>query len=84
DAAVAAGKLRFRPIIMTVFTTLLGMIPLALGLGAGSDFYQPLAIVVSAGLFISTLLTLTFVPTIFVMAENIIRIARAMATKLFE
>ncbi len=80
DAAVRAGKLRFRPILMTVFTTLLGMVPLALGMGAGSDFYQPLAIVVSAGLFISTLLTLTFVPTIFVMAESIIRSVKSLAT----
>jgi len=72
DAIVAAGNLRFRPILMTVFTTLLGMLPLSFGIGAGADFYQPLAIAVSWGLMVSTLLTLTFVPTIFVMAENTI------------
>lgn len=71
DAAMAAGTLRFRPILMTVCTTLLGMVPLALGIGAGADFYQPLAISVSGGLFVSTLITLTFVPTIFIMAENL-------------
>lgn len=72
DAAIQAGLLRFRPILMTVCTTLLGMLPLALGIGAGADFYQPLAISVSGGLLVSTLLTLTFVPTVFIMVENIL------------
>lgn len=72
EAVMAAGNLRFRPILMTSCTTLLGMLPLAFGIGAGADFYQPLAIAVSGGLIVSTLLTLTFVPTIFMVAENII------------
>lgn len=72
DAAVAAGELRFRPILMTVCTTMLGMLPLALGIGAGADFYQPLAISVSGGLLVSTLLTLTFVPTVFISVEKIL------------
>ncbi|MDD3000908.1 MAG: efflux RND transporter permease subunit [Candidatus Riflebacteria bacterium] len=72
EAAIAAGNLRFRPILMTTSTTLLGMLPLAFGIGAGADFYQPLAISVSGGLVVSTLLTLTFVPSIFVTAENVI------------
>ncbi len=78
EAAMTAGRLRFRPILMTVCTTLLGMFPLALGIGAGADFYQPLAIAVSGGLLVSTLVTLTFVPTIFIMAENILKFARSM------
>ncbi|MEW6710211.1 MAG: efflux RND transporter permease subunit, partial [Candidatus Riflebacteria bacterium] len=72
DAAVAAGELRFRPILMTVCTTMLGMLPLAMGIGAGADFYQPLAISVSGGLLVSTLLTLTFVPTVFISTEKIL------------
>lgn len=72
DAAVQAGNLRFRPILMTVCTTFLGMLPLALGIGAGADFYQPLAISVSCGLLVSTLITLTFVPTVFISVEKII------------
>jgi HAE1 family hydrophobic/amphiphilic exporter-1 len=72
EAAVQAGTLRFRPILMTVCTTFLGMLPLALGIGAGADFYQPLAISVSGGLLVSTILTLTFVPTVFVSVENIL------------
>ena len=63
---------------MTMCTTLLGMLPLALGIGAGADFYQPLAISVSGGLLISTLITLTFVPTIFIMAENTIEFGRSL------
>jgi len=78
DAVITAGTLRFRPILMTMCTTLLGMLPLALGIGAGADFYQPLAISVSGGLLISTLITLTFVPTIFIMAENTIKFARSL------
>ncbi|PKL45432.1 MAG: hypothetical protein CVV41_00110 [Candidatus Riflebacteria bacterium HGW-Riflebacteria-1] len=77
DAAIAAGTLRFRPILMTMCTTLLGMLPLALGIGAGADFYQPLAISVSGGLLVSTLITLTFVPTIFIMAENTLRFIKS-------
>lgn len=72
EAAIQAGKLRFRPILMTVCTTLLGMLPLALGIGAGADFYQPLAIAVSGGLLVSTLITLTFVPAVFISVENIL------------
>ncbi|GEM_PF-67565 len=82
DAAVAAGELRYRPILMTVFTTLLGMLPLAMGMGAGADFYQPLAIVVSGGLFVSTILTLTFIPTIFISTENIRGIFRGLVDSL--
>jgi HAE1 family hydrophobic/amphiphilic exporter-1 len=57
---------------MTMCTTLLGMSPLTLGIGAGADFYQPLAISVTGGLLVSTILTLTFVPTVFISIETII------------
>ena len=76
DAAIQAGTLRFRPILMTVCTTFLGMLPLAMGIGAGADFYQPLAISVSGGLLVSTLLTLTFVPTLFISVEKVIAAAK--------
>lgn len=77
EAAVKSGELRFRPILMTVCTTLLGMFPLALGIGAGADFYQPLAIAVSGGLLVSTFITMTFIPTLFIMVENILNFARS-------
>ncbi|MBU1106686.1 MAG: efflux RND transporter permease subunit, partial [Candidatus Riflebacteria bacterium] len=76
EAAIQAGNLRFRPILMTVCTTLLGMLPLALGIGAGADFYQPLAISVSGGLLVSTFITLTFVPTIFMLTEETLAILK--------
>ncbi|HUX12919.1 MAG TPA: efflux RND transporter permease subunit, partial [Spirochaetia bacterium] len=55
DALVATAGLRFRPILITTFTTILGMLPLAIGLGEGSNIVQPLGIAVSGGLLVSTL-----------------------------
>jgi len=64
DALVEVAGLRFRPILITSLTTIIGMLPLALGLGEGSNIVQPLGIAVSGGLFISTLFTLFVVPCI--------------------
>ncbi|MGH6691140.1 MAG: efflux RND transporter permease subunit, partial [Gemmatimonadales bacterium] len=61
-AVVEAGVVRLRPILMTTLTTVLGMLPLALGLGEGSEMMQPLAITVIGGLSVSTLLTLVVIP----------------------
>ena len=66
EAAVDAGVVRLRPILMTTLTTLLGMLPLALGLGEGSELMQPLAIAVVGGLTVSTLLTLFVVPSAYI------------------
>lgn len=71
DAIISAGLIRIRPIFMTASTTILGMLPLALGIGAGSDFYQPLAITVVGGLVFSTFLTLTFIPVTYIIVEGI-------------
>ncbi len=71
EACVRSGDIRLRPILMTVLTTLLGMFPLALGIGAGSDFYQPLAITVIGGLTVSTILTLTFIPVTYILLDDI-------------
>jgi CzcA family heavy metal efflux pump len=65
DALIGAGKIRLRPILMTTICTLLGLLPLAFGFGAGAELQKPLAIAVISGLSISTLFTLLFVPTIF-------------------
>ena len=70
EAVVESGKVRLRPILMTTLTTVLGMLPLALGIGEGSELEAPLAIVVSAGLMSSTLLTLVLVPTIYVIIDD--------------
>ncbi|MGZ8470218.1 MAG: efflux RND transporter permease subunit [Gemmatirosa sp.] len=70
DAVIDAGAVRLRPILMTTLTTLLGMTPLALGIGEGSELMQPLAIAVLGGLSVSTLLTLFVVPSAYVLAHR--------------
>lgn len=70
EAVVRAGVVRMRPILMTTSTTLFGLLPLALGLGAGAELQQPMALTVMAGLSVSTLLTLVVIPTLYVLAER--------------
>ena len=70
-ALVIAGQTRLRPIMMTTLTTVLGMLPLALGLGSGSELYRPLAIVVVGGLSVSTILTLFYIPVAYMIIEEI-------------
>ena len=65
DAVVDAGAIRFRPILMTTLTTVCGMLPLAIGMGEGSELMRPLAISVVGGLLISMLLTLFVVPSLY-------------------
>jgi HAE1 family hydrophobic/amphiphilic exporter-1 len=65
DALVEAGRTRLRPILMTALTTMLAMLPLALGLGEGVLMAAELAVVVVGGLFSSTLLTLLVIPVIY-------------------
>lgn len=65
DAVIAGGKSRLRPVLMTSFTTILGMLPLAIGTGAGSETWQPMGIAVIGGLTFSTILTLFVVPVLY-------------------
>ncbi len=65
EAIVTAGRSRVRPILMTAFTTMLGMVPMALSNGEGSEMWQPMGIVVIGGLLVSTLLTFFIVPTLY-------------------
>ncbi|QIG47703.1 efflux RND transporter permease subunit [Nordella sp. HKS 07] len=66
DALLAAGATRARPIIMTTLAMIAGMLPAVLGLGAGASFRGPMAVAVIGGLVTSTLLSLVFVPVVFV------------------
>lgn len=66
EAVVRAGELRLRPILMTTLTAILGLVPLALGIGAGAEMQKPLAIAVIGGLTFSTLFTLIFAPMLYV------------------
>jgi len=65
SALIEAGRVRLRPILMTTLCTILGLLPLALGLGAGAELQKPLAIAVIGGLSLSTIFTLIFVPVVF-------------------
>ena len=65
DAVVTAGKSRLRPILMTTLTTVLGMVPLAVGQGEGSEMWRSLGMTVCWGLTVSTLVTLVLIPTIY-------------------
>ena len=65
EASVIAAKSRLRPILMTTLTTVLGMIPMAVGQGEGSEMWRSLGMVVAWGLTISTLVTLVIIPTVY-------------------
>jgi len=70
EAILEAGATRLRPILLTAFTTILAMFPLALGLGEGAEMQAPLATAVSGGLLVSTLLTLVFIPVLYTLLED--------------
>ncbi len=65
QAVINAGKSRLRPVLMTTLTTILGMLPLALGTGEGSEIWQPMGIAIIGGLTFSTVLTLVIVPIVY-------------------
>lgn len=70
DAVIAGGKSRLRPVLMTSLTTILGMVPMAMGIGEGSETWQPMGISVVGGLLVSTFLTLFIVPALYAMMEG--------------
>ncbi len=65
ESVLQAGQERFRPIVMTTATTVLGLLPMALGLGEGAELRAPLAVTVISGLLLATLLTLVVVPVVY-------------------
>ncbi|MDE2722451.1 MAG: efflux RND transporter permease subunit, partial [Gemmatimonadota bacterium] len=70
EAIAQAGEVRLRPILMTTSTTVLGLLPMALGLGDGAEIRTPMAITVVAGLISSTLLTLVIIPTVYSLMDR--------------
>lgn len=83
DAIVQAGQTRMRPIFITTLTTVLGMLPIALGQGFGASLYQPLAIVVSGGLTFATLLTLVFIPVAYCLFDDIKEVAKFVWFRIY-
>jgi hydrophobic/amphiphilic exporter-1 (mainly G- bacteria), HAE1 family len=79
DALMHAGRVRLRPILMTTFALIAGMLPVAIGVGEGGEFYRPMAIAIIGGTITSTILTLLVVPTFY----DSIEIARDRAIAKF-
>ena len=80
SAAQEAGRIRFRPILMTSVATVAGALPIALGLGAGSLSRRPLGYAIVGGLMFSTLLTLYVVPSVYVIFDGLFQRRKARAT----
>jgi multidrug efflux pump len=83
DAAQEAGRIRFRPILMTSVATIMGALPIALGLGAGSLSRRPLGYAIVGGLVFSTMLTLFVVPAVYLIFDGLLeRVHRRRAAQL--
>jgi multidrug efflux pump len=74
DAVVEASRIRLRPILMTSFSTIFGVLPIAIGLGAGAEARRPLGIAVVGGMFFSTFLTLVLVPVVYTLLARYTRV----------
>jgi HAE1 family hydrophobic/amphiphilic exporter-1 len=83
EAIVEAGAARLRPILMTTMTTILGLLPMALGFGEGAEVRAPMAVTVIGGLLVSTLLTLVVIPVVYSLLDRAPR-QRAPVTGLVE
>lgn len=70
QAIIQGGQVRLRPILMTTATTVLGLLPMALGLGDGAEIRTPMAITVIIGLITSTILTLVVIPTVYALVDR--------------
>jgi HAE1 family hydrophobic/amphiphilic exporter-1 len=70
EAIIEGGRSRLRPILMTMLTTTLGLLPLAIGLGEGAEVRAPMAITVIGGLTVSTLLTLIVIPVVYAIVDR--------------
>jgi len=80
EALEIAGKVRLRPIMMTTLTTILGLMPMALGLGDGAEIRTPMAITVISGLAFSTVLTLIVIPTLYAGVDRMRRSGPTLST----
>lgn len=81
EAVALAGKVRLRPILMTASTTILALIPLALGIGEGAEAQAPMATVVVGGLMVSTVITLVLIPVMYTILDDL---ANKVKSKIFK
>jgi multidrug efflux pump subunit AcrB len=81
-AIIDAGQKRARPIVMTTIAMIAGMVPSALAFGAGGEFRAPMAVSVIGGLLVSTVLSLVFVPAVFVLMDNVSRLTSRLSDRL--
>jgi multidrug efflux pump len=77
DAVIEAATIRLRPILMTSFATIFGILPIAIGFGAGAESRRPLGLAVVGGLFFSTFLTLVLVPVLYTLLSRFVREKKA-------
>ncbi|SEM88290.1 hydrophobic/amphiphilic exporter-1, HAE1 family [Candidatus Frackibacter sp. WG12] len=82
EAILEAGPVRLRPVLMTVFTTILGLIPVAAGWGSGSEGMAPMGIAVIGGLTTATFLTLLVIPTLYLTLERVKEIVIAIPSNV--
>ncbi|MEK6714580.1 MAG: efflux RND transporter permease subunit, partial [Candidatus Omnitrophota bacterium] len=82
EAVLEASKTRLRPILMTSLTTILGLLPLALGIGEGAELQAPLALTVMGGLTSATFLTLVFIPALYLLVAEKIHPKSALEAKI--
>jgi multidrug efflux pump len=76
DAVVEASTIRLRPILMTSFSTIFGVLPIAIGLGAGSESRRPLGLAVVGGVFLATFLTLLLVPVVYTVLARLTKVGK--------
>lgn len=79
EAVIESGRLRLRPILMTTLTTVLGLLPLSFGFGAGAEIQASLARVVIGGLTASTLVTLIFIPIVYISVDSLMEKAKSIS-----
>jgi HAE1 family hydrophobic/amphiphilic exporter-1 len=82
EAIFQAAKLRFRPIMMTTLAALLGVVPIALGIGAGAELRQPLGVALVGGLLVSQFVTLYMTPTLYIYMEKLAAWSRGLVARL--
>jgi len=71
DAMLQAGQVRLRPILMTSFTLILGILPIAIGSGAGAESRRPMGVAILGGMFTSTFLTLVIIPVVYTLFSDV-------------